>query len=387
MKSQCTEARKIRSSNSSAATAAMAIAGRSSRACDVCGVQRAHWYCAADEAFLCENCDGGVHNANAVALRHERVRLAPNGTPTAKFPIHSSTSQCHLSKASSKRSRSSRQHAHHRDPLSKLCKSSKNSERVHDGQKLDLKVELVDQFCELGDEPVEELFQGSPRLDEGKQFAVPDFFQDSLDSGVDIDCTVSLIIGNSNSSAGFLGGDIPRLVIDEAFDAFDVDYGLNFDVGIGGAGSDDALDAGNHGRDGDAEGRGCFNSTTSSLGCGSSFSSRVDRRQQSWPDLERIDPARIFASTSKEEEDVTKQQLLQRPEKMKKDAEEILKCSLEDVRHVPSLRLDYEDVLNAWSDRGALWTDAKLNPQTVPGLEFFNSDAPVRIEPASALQY
>lgn len=382
MKSQCTEARKSRSSNSSATTAAMAIAGRSSRACDVCGVQRAHWYCAADEAFLCENCDGhGVQNANAVGLWHERLRLAPNGTPTAKLPRHSSTSQCHLSKASSNRSRSSRPHAHHRDPLSKLCKSSKNSERVHDGQKLDLKVELIDKFCELSDEPVEELSQGSLRLDEGKQFAVPDFFQDCLDSGVDIDCTVSPIIGNSSSSSGFLGGDIPRLVIDEAFDAFDVDHGLNFDVAIGGAGSDDALDAGNHGRDGDAEGRGCFNSTTSSLGCGSSFSSRVDRRQQSWPDL-----ARIFASTSKEEEDVTKQQLLQRPEKMKKDAEEILKCSLEDLRHVPSLRLDYEDVLNAWSDRGALWTDAKLNPQTVPGEEFFNSDAPVRIESASALQ-
>jgi len=382
MKSQCTEASNSRSSNSSAATAAMAIAGRSSRACDVCGVQRAHWYCAADEAFLCENCDGGVHNANAVALRHERVRLAPNGTPTAKLPRHSSTSQCHLSKASSKRSRSSRPHTHDRDPLSKLCKSSKNSERVHDGQKLDLKVELVDQFCELSDEPVEELSQGTLRLDEGKQSVVPDFFQDCLGSGVDIDCTVSLMIGNSSSSAGFLGCDIPRLVIDEAFDAFDVDYGLNFDVAIGGAGSDDALDAGNHGRDGDAEGRGCFNSTTSSLGCGSSFSSRVDRRQQSWPDLERIDSARIFASTPKEEEDVTKQQLLQ---KMKKDAEEILKCSLEDLRHVPSLRLDYEDVLNAWSDRGTLWTDAKLNPQTVPSEEFFNSDAPVRIESASAL--
>ncbi|CAK9259772.1 unnamed protein product [Sphagnum jensenii] len=380
MKSQCTEARKIRSSNSSAATAAMAIAGRSTRACDVCGVQRAHWYCAADEAFLCENCDGGVHNANAVALRHERVRLAPNGTPTAKLPRHSSTSQCHLSKASSKRSRSSRPHAHDRDPLSKLCKSSKNSEGVHDGRKLDLKVELVDQFCELSDEPVEELSQGSLRLDEGKQFVVPDFFQDCLDSGVDIDCTVSLIIGNWSSSTGFLGGDIPRLVIDEAFDAIDVDYGLNFDVAIGGAGADDALDAGNHGRDGDAEGRGCFNSTTSSVGCGSSFSSRVDRRQQSWPDLERIDPARIFASTSKEEEDVTKQQLLQRPEKMKKDAEEILKCSLEDLRHVPSLRLDYDDVLNAWSDRGALWTDAKLNPQTVPGEEFLNSDAPPDVD-------
>ncbi|CAM6017394.1 unnamed protein product [Sphagnum balticum] len=49
-------------------------------------------------------------------------------------------------------------------------------------------------------------------------------------------------------------------------------------------------------------------------------------------------------------------------ERVKKEAQEILRCSLEalseeDLRQLPSLRLDYEDVLNAWSDRGAFWMD------------------------------
>lgn len=59
----------------------MVISGRAARACDVCGKERARWYCAADSAYLCERCDGSVHSANAVAGRHERVRLGPNGAP------------------------------------------------------------------------------------------------------------------------------------------------------------------------------------------------------------------------------------------------------------------------------------------------------------------
>lgn len=59
----------------------MVIGARAARACDVCGRERARWYCAADEAYLCERCDGSVHSANTVAKRHERVRLGPNGAP------------------------------------------------------------------------------------------------------------------------------------------------------------------------------------------------------------------------------------------------------------------------------------------------------------------
>lgn len=54
----------------------------------MCGKERARWYCAADEAYLCERCDGSVHSANAVAKRHERVRLGPNGAPVKLKPSH-----------------------------------------------------------------------------------------------------------------------------------------------------------------------------------------------------------------------------------------------------------------------------------------------------------
>lgn len=69
--------------------ASMVLAGRGARACDMCGKERARWYCAADEAYLCERCDGSVHSANAVARRHERVKLGPNGAPVKLKPSHS----------------------------------------------------------------------------------------------------------------------------------------------------------------------------------------------------------------------------------------------------------------------------------------------------------
>ncbi|KAM1026444.1 hypothetical protein ACFX13_040075 [Malus domestica] len=55
--------------------AANAMGGNTSRACDSCLVKRARWFCAADDAFLCQRCDASVHSANQLASRHERVRL------------------------------------------------------------------------------------------------------------------------------------------------------------------------------------------------------------------------------------------------------------------------------------------------------------------------
>ncbi|KAL8463265.1 hypothetical protein ACS0TY_033276 [Phlomoides rotata] len=49
--------------------------GKSARACDNCVRKLARWYCAADDAFLCQSCDSSVHSANPLARRHERVRL------------------------------------------------------------------------------------------------------------------------------------------------------------------------------------------------------------------------------------------------------------------------------------------------------------------------
>ncbi|KAJ0455098.1 putative transcription factor C2C2-CO-like family [Helianthus annuus] len=51
------------------------VGGKVARACDNCIRKRARWYCAADDAFLCQSCDGLVHTANPLARRHERVRL------------------------------------------------------------------------------------------------------------------------------------------------------------------------------------------------------------------------------------------------------------------------------------------------------------------------
>ncbi|CAJ1977536.1 unnamed protein product [Sphenostylis stenocarpa] len=52
-----------------------AVGGKTARACDSCITKRARWYCAADDAFLCQACDSSVHSANPLARRHERVRL------------------------------------------------------------------------------------------------------------------------------------------------------------------------------------------------------------------------------------------------------------------------------------------------------------------------
>jgi hypothetical protein len=46
--------------------------------------RRARWYCAADDAFLCQSCDTSVHSANPLARRHERLRLRA----TAASPPH-----------------------------------------------------------------------------------------------------------------------------------------------------------------------------------------------------------------------------------------------------------------------------------------------------------
>ncbi|XP_077236173.1 zinc finger protein CONSTANS-LIKE 16-like [Tasmannia lanceolata] len=60
---------------SSEKRAANAIGAKTARACESCMRKRARWYCAADEAYLCQGCDSSIHSANPLARRHERVRL------------------------------------------------------------------------------------------------------------------------------------------------------------------------------------------------------------------------------------------------------------------------------------------------------------------------
>lgn len=63
---------------------ANAMGGKTARACDNCIRKRARWYCAADDAFLCQNCDASVHSANPLARRHQRVRLKTSSLKPSK---------------------------------------------------------------------------------------------------------------------------------------------------------------------------------------------------------------------------------------------------------------------------------------------------------------
>ncbi|KAK3248462.1 hypothetical protein CYMTET_42070 [Cymbomonas tetramitiformis] len=49
--------------------------------CDVCDSAPARWFCAADEAALCDNCDAEIHNCNKLAMSH--VRFALGEAPSA----------------------------------------------------------------------------------------------------------------------------------------------------------------------------------------------------------------------------------------------------------------------------------------------------------------
>ncbi|KAL6633599.1 hypothetical protein ACP70R_026270 [Stipagrostis hirtigluma subsp. patula] len=68
---------------SSSKAAASAVGGKAARACDSCLRRRARWYCAADDAFLCQGCDTSVHSANPLARRHERLRLASSSSSSS----------------------------------------------------------------------------------------------------------------------------------------------------------------------------------------------------------------------------------------------------------------------------------------------------------------
>ncbi|KAM0015826.1 putative transcription factor C2C2-CO-like family [Helianthus debilis subsp. tardiflorus] len=54
---------------------ANSVGGKMVRACDRCVRKRARWYCAADDAFLCQSCDASIHGANHFGGQHERVLL------------------------------------------------------------------------------------------------------------------------------------------------------------------------------------------------------------------------------------------------------------------------------------------------------------------------
>ncbi|CDY53119.1 BnaCnng24470D [Brassica napus] len=74
---------------------ASAVGAKRARACDSCVKRRARWYCAADDAFLCQSCDTLVHSANLLARRHERVLLKSASKHSNHNHNHSPSSPPH----------------------------------------------------------------------------------------------------------------------------------------------------------------------------------------------------------------------------------------------------------------------------------------------------
>ncbi|CAM6039706.1 unnamed protein product [Sphagnum compactum] len=276
---------------SSVQATAMAIAGRASRACDVCGIQRARWYCAADEAYLCAKCDTTVHGANALALRHDRVRLALHGVPLQKS-------------SSLKRSSSSSAVVVVSEHSKKGSAAAASASRPAAAAIVVLTTDAEKQLLEAQTRtaPTSAVLDSTPLNDDADQFLVPDCLDNYCgldDSGVEICCdvdgTISLVVEEDSPVVKKEEGDqeeeeekISAVEEEDEFKLFSSkDLLLTSKDSGGGSTEFESTD---------------FGSTD--------FGS---------PDFEAL--------------------------------------SEEDLRQLPSLRLDYEDVLNAWSDRGAFWMD------------------------------
>ncbi|KAH6797245.1 hypothetical protein C2S52_021799 [Perilla frutescens var. hirtella] len=95
------------------------LAGKNARPCDSCLMKRARWFCAADDAFLCQSCDAAVHSANQLAGRHQRVRLETSSTTYCSKPsMAPSWHQGFTKKARTPRQpKQSRQATNHQLPL------------------------------------------------------------------------------------------------------------------------------------------------------------------------------------------------------------------------------------------------------------------------------
>ncbi|KAK3159004.1 hypothetical protein QOZ80_2AG0144430 [Eleusine coracana subsp. coracana] len=116
-------------SSGSTAAAGAAVGGKSARACDSCLRRRARWYCAADDAFLCQACDASVHSANPLARRHDRLRLRLRG-PASPPPHESPQALVHAASTSTSTSKQKQQrHRQHVAPAWSRRKARTRSRR------------------------------------------------------------------------------------------------------------------------------------------------------------------------------------------------------------------------------------------------------------------
>lgn len=374
---------------------AMAIAGRASRACDVCGSQRARWYCHADNAHLCHRCDQNVHSANALARRHERVRLtglsgggapqlgrkrasaspgdAAKGGSSSKVGQQQQHAQVgSQSPPSRKRSRLRRRpnpHAHApafdapnaKSHKAKAKHAKPDSQEVPNFITVNIQESPVSfathdsatatsmaEFCKIHAAAaaamhvdVEDAFDHDALSSgDADQFLVPNGYLDDFESAIAAPIESSSPHDDDDLDAPFTMADDVGASDKECYrlDFSDI-VGLRdadaFEGDCDGDTSEDALRAGST----DPEGN-----------------SAVDNDDD---DDDVVPVAHALAPT-----------LHRVKHEYHSDTFDLIKkevaAVLEESKPLPSLlRLDYADVLSAWSEHRSLWTDGK-RPQSVP---------------------
>ncbi|GJZ45674.1 zinc finger protein CONSTANS-LIKE 16-like protein [Tanacetum coccineum] len=136
------------------------MGGKTARACDNCIRKRARWYCAADDAFLCQFCDALVHSANPLACGHQRVRLKIASLKLSSLDIPTATWHKGFTKKS-RTPRSRNKHASHQTPKSKEPRLSLSPLHVVPSESDDLKTKNSDDQLPY-QVPVFDPFSGDP---------------------------------------------------------------------------------------------------------------------------------------------------------------------------------------------------------------------------------
>ncbi|CAK9222165.1 unnamed protein product [Sphagnum jensenii] len=327
----------------------VAMAGRICRACDVCGMQRARWHCAADEAYLCQRCDASVHGANALARRHERSRLGPT---TSMYNKTSSRSCKRRRKPTKTAVQTSLQEApppaaahlqahdlvqQHTLPL--LLPSRKRSKRTRrpNPRHKNIHKEEEEEEAEEGGAHVQEF------KDEFQHFAVPDGY---MDSEIDFEETMGSLMGDQAAGSSFSGAE------DHGFGKLEL-TGLSF--------SSEMVTLERRG-DGNSERTMILEAATTTEG-----SATAGGGAAAGSPFVGVFPVKVKNEKSLAATDMSVEN---RSERIKEEVVEMLRCSLKGLSKeelgIPSLRLNYEDVLSAWSDQ-SFWTLEDGNHlQTVP---------------------
>lgn len=332
----------------------VAMAGRICRACDVCGMQRARWYCAADEAYLCQRCDASVHGANALARRHERSRLGPT---TSMYNKTSSRSCKRRRKPTKTAVQTSQQEApppaaahlqahdlvqQHTLPL--LLPSRKRSKRT---RRPNPRHKNIHKEEEEEEDEVEEAEEGGAHVqefkDEFQHFAVPDGY---MDSEIDFEETMGSLMGDQAAGNSFNGAE------DHGFGKLEL-TGLSF--------SSEMVTLERRG-DGNSERTMILEAATTTEG-----SATAGGGAAAGSPFVGVFPVKVKNEKSLAATDMSVEN---RSERIKEEVVEMLRCSLrghsKEELGIPSLQLNYEDVLSAWSDQ-SFWTLEDGNRlQTVP---------------------